>query len=252
MHYSVQGNGPPLLLIHGWAMHGGIFASLVTHLESQFTIHSVDLPGHGRSLTQRFEHGDTLVELAAYLHKIAPTILVGWSLGGAIATELALDFPERVLGVVPIASSPCFVANGDWPSGMAQSALRGFAEELTRNWEGVVDRFLALEAMGSPNERAELRWLRAEVYGRGKPDLDALMSGLAMLESIDLSSRLPGLSVASLWLGGSRDRIVPPQSILTAAKLSRGRAEMFAAAHAPFLTHPELVANCIIEFAAHS
>ncbi len=233
-------------------MHGGIFASLVPLLESHFTIHTVDLPGHGRSCAQRFAHDDTLAELAAYLSKLAPTILVGWSLGGAIATELALHFAANVRAVVLIASSPCFVATVDWPSGMPRNALRGFAEELTRNWEVVVDRFLALEAMGSPNERAELRWLRAVVYARGKPDLDALVSGLTMLESIDLTARLPGLSVPSLWLGGRRDRIVPPQSIIAAARLSGGRAETFAAAHAPFLTHPELVANCIIEFAAHT
>ncbi len=251
MHFSVRGSGPPLLLIHGWAMHSGIFATLAPYLESHFTIHSVDLPGHGRSFGQRFVYGDTLAELAAYLAPLAPATLVGWSLGGAFAVELALSFPTLLRAVVPIASSPCFVATADWPSGMQPNAFKSFSEELTRDWEGVVDRFIALETLGSPNEKTELRWLRAEVYAHGKPDPAALMSGLAMLESINLTARLTSLSVPSLWLGGRRDRIVPPQAIIAAAALCRGgRAEILAAAHAPFLTHPELIANFIIELAA--
>lgn len=233
-------------------MHGGIFAHLLPYLDSHFTIHTVDLPGHGRSFAQRFELGNALVELADYVADLAPTVLVGWSLGGTIATQLALESPGNVRAVVPIASSPCFVATAGWPNGMTPSAITGFADELTQNWKVVVDRFLALEVMGSPNERAELRWLRESVYAHGKPNLAALMSGLAMLESTDLRARLGALSVPSLWLGGSRDRIVPPQAIRVAAELSGGRAEILAAAHAPFLTHPKLIANFIIEFAAAS
>lgn len=250
MYFSVQGSGPPLLLIHGWAMHGGIFASLVPYLEAHFTIHTVDLPGHGRSSGQPFELDDTLVELAAYLAPLAPATLVGWSLGGAIATQLALRVPAAVRTLVPIASSPCFIATDNWANGMAPNAFRSFSEALARDWESVVDRFLALETLGSPNERAELHWLRAAIYAHGKPDPAALMAGLAMLESIDLTASLADLSVPNLWLGGRRDRIVPPQAILAAAELSGGRAEILAAAHAPFLTHPELVANFIIELAA--
>ena len=250
MHFSVQGSGPPLLLIHGWAMHGGVFAPLMRYLESYFTVHTVDLPGHGRSFDQRFEHSDTVAELAAYLVRLEPATLVGWSLGGAIAMELALNFPNNLQAVVPIASSPCFIATADWPSGMAPKVLKSFADALALDWEAVVDRFLALEAMGSPNERSELRWLREAVYSQGKPDPAALMAGLKMLENIDLRARLGDLNVPSLWLGGRRDRIVPPQAIIAAAELSRGRAEILAAAHAPFLTHPESVANFIIEFVA--
>ncbi len=250
MHISVHGVGPPLLLLHGWAMHCGVFAPLFPYLESHFTIHSVDLPGHGRSAAQKFELGETLTELAAYISRLEPVVLVGWSLGGAIALELALRVPTAVRALVSICSSPCFVSTAAWPFGMAPTAFRSFCAELTQDWEAVVDRFLTLETLGSPNEKAELRWLRAAIYAHGKPNLTALMSGLTMLESIDLTPRLTDLHVPSLWLGGRRDRIVPPDAILASAKLSGGRAEILNAAHAPFLTHPELVANMIIELAS--
>ena len=44
---EVIGHGPPLILLHGWAMHGGIFAPLVQALREHHTLHVVDLPGHG-------------------------------------------------------------------------------------------------------------------------------------------------------------------------------------------------------------
>lgn len=250
MHISVHGIGPPLLLLHGWAMHGGVFAPLLPYLESHFTIHSVDLPGHGRSAAQKFELDETLTELAAYINSLDPVVLVGWSLGGAIALELALLVPATVRALICISSSPCFVTKAAWPFGMAPTAFRSFCAELTQDWETVVDRFLTLETLGSPNEKAELRWLRAAIYAHGRPEPTALMSGLTMLESIDLISRLTDLHVPSLWLGGRRDRIVSPDAIRASAKLSGGRAEILNAAHAPFLTHPEWVANLIIELAS--
>ena len=49
LHVEVAGDGPPLVLLHGWAMHGGVFAPLVERLAPRFTLHLVDLPGHGHS-----------------------------------------------------------------------------------------------------------------------------------------------------------------------------------------------------------
>ncbi|OWY84390.1 pimeloyl-[acyl-carrier protein] methyl ester esterase, partial [Raoultella ornithinolytica] len=45
MHIDVTGRGPDLVLIHGWALQGGVFAPLVQRLADQFTLHLVDLPG---------------------------------------------------------------------------------------------------------------------------------------------------------------------------------------------------------------
>ena len=49
LHVEVVGDGPPLVLIHGWGLHGGVFAPLVDRLSDRFRMHLVDLPGHGGS-----------------------------------------------------------------------------------------------------------------------------------------------------------------------------------------------------------
>ena len=49
LHIEVVGHGPPLVLVHGWGLHGGVFAPLVERLSGEFQLHLVDLPGHGHS-----------------------------------------------------------------------------------------------------------------------------------------------------------------------------------------------------------
>jgi pimeloyl-[acyl-carrier protein] methyl ester esterase len=240
---EVQGSGPPLLLLHGWAMHAGIFAGVIALLKNEYTVHAVDLPGHGRSADLRFEFSETLDALTRYLAPLPQVALVGWSLGGVLASELALAHPGRVYALLCIASSPKFVADATWRFGMAQAQFERFNLDLRADWPSVVERFLALEVFGSANEKTELRWLREQVFAHGRPNPQALQAGLAMLQNIDLRARLPALAaIPTVWLGGKRDRIVPPQAIQCAAKLSCGRAEIIErATHAPFLSHPELV-----------
>ena len=102
MHIETLGAGPALALIHGWAMHGGLFAPLVAALQHRYTLHLVDLPGHGHA-----REDDTALEpapLAAELvARIPDAVWLGWSLGGQFALRAALDHPGRVRGLVMIA-----------------------------------------------------------------------------------------------------------------------------------------------------
>ena len=49
MHVESHGSGAPLVLIHGWGMHGGVWDNVVPQLAQHFSVHCVDLPGHGYS-----------------------------------------------------------------------------------------------------------------------------------------------------------------------------------------------------------
>ncbi|MGH8029540.1 MAG: alpha/beta fold hydrolase, partial [Arenimonas sp.] len=98
MPVRVEGAGPALVLLHGWAMHGGIFAPLVDALRERFTLHLVDLPGHGRARdsVQPLQLAPVAEALADALPR-APW--VGWSLGGLVALQVAQARPERVRGL---------------------------------------------------------------------------------------------------------------------------------------------------------
>lgn len=253
-----HGQGPLLLLLHGWAMHGGVFAPLIAALSRRFTVLAVDLPGHGHSRQNPLPLTlDAVADALALLLRKQPEvlrgeapILAGWSLGGLFALACAARHPDLLRGLVMLAASPRFVAADDWPQGMDPRIFERFGEELDRDYAGTLDRFLLLEAQGAGRSREELRFLREVAHARGKPDPHALRAGLQLLQASDLRALLPGLPVPSLWLAGGRDRLVAAAALQAAARLApAGRCIVCAhAAHAPFLSDPAAVADALVAF----
>jgi len=125
-----------------------------------------------------------------------------------------------------------------------------FGAGLQRDYRGTIERFLALEALGSDHAQAELRELRAHVFERGEPSMAALQDGLRVLDTTDLRARLPQLGMPSLWLAGRRDRLVPAAAMRWAAAQSpQGRFVEYSSGHAPFIGHAVEIAAAIDEFA---
>jgi pimeloyl-[acyl-carrier protein] methyl ester esterase len=244
-----SGQGPDLVLVHGWAMHGGIFAPLSEILQRHFTLHVVDLPGTGFSRDETID-ADLSRVANALLDEVPRAVWIGWSLGGLVALTAALQRPDRVRGVVEMASSPRFLIDADWP-GVSAKTFEQFEAGLRDDYRVVVERFLALEVLGSPDPQTELRELRAHVFERGEPSLDALTTGMRWLEAADVRAQLPQLAMPSLWIAGRRDRLVPPEAMRRAANLAaHGRFVEVPSGHAPFIGHAPTVARAVIEFVA--
>lgn len=251
MYIETLGTGPALVLIHGWAMHGGIFAPLVERLQSRYQLHLVDLPGHGRSSSDG--SALALVSAAEQIAAHTPRALwLGWSLGGLVALHAAQQLPHAVRGLILLGASPRFVLTNDWPQGMDTSVFANFADELARDYRGTLDRFLMLEAQGSDHMRAELRMLREQLFARGEPSPAALAAGLDILQRSDLRAGLPALATPSLWLAGRRDKLVSPAAMRAAAELARDAhfVEIRSGGHAPFLTHADEVIAAVDAFVA--
>ena len=241
---DVVGKGPPLVLLHGWAMHGGIFAPLVERLRDRCTLHVVDLPGHGNS-----RDCDVPLQLQSCVDAVAAVVPAapwcGWSLGGLIALHAAATRPARVPALAMLCASPRFVRGDDWKHGVSAEIFRDFAAGLRSDYRGTLDRFVALEAFGSEHAKEEIRTLRDGLFERCEPAASVLAEGLELLETSDLRDALPGLQVPSLWLAGRRDRLVDPRAMRDAAELAPGSTLHVVehAGHAPFLTHADEVAT---------
>jgi pimeloyl-[acyl-carrier protein] methyl ester esterase len=243
LHVEVVGAGPPLVLLHGWAMHGGVFAPLIARLRDRYTLHVVDLPGHGLSR-------DSGVPLAleacvdAIVAQTPVALWCGWSLGGLLALHAAATRPARVPALALLCANARFVRGDDWRYGVSAEIFRDFANGLRADYRGTLDRFIALEAFGSDHAKEEIRTLRDDLFARGEPDAHVLADGLELLERSDLRDVLPTLGVPSLWLAGRRDRLVDPRAMRDAAALAHdSQLHVFEhAGHAPFLTHADEVA----------
>jgi pimeloyl-[acyl-carrier protein] methyl ester esterase len=249
LHIDRVGHGPPLVLLHGWAMHGGVFAPLVERLRARHALHVVDLPGHGASR-------DSTVPLAldacvdAILRQVPRAPWIGWSLGGMIALHAAVRAPQQVPALGMLCASPRFVRGSDWKYGVSPEILHDFATGLRDDYRGTLDRFIALEAFGSEHAKAEIRTLHDGLFERGEPSPHVLADGLELLQGTDLRTTLPRLSVPSLWLAGRRDRLVDPRAMQAASALApRSRFDAVEhAGHAPFLTHADEVATTLQRF----
>ena len=251
LHIDRLGHGPqPLVLLHGWAMHGGVFAPLVEALQAHCTLYVVDLPGHGysRNSTLPLEPHACARAIAA---ATPPAPWLGWSLGGLIALSAALEQPAHVRGLAMLCATPRFLRDPSWPHGGDATLVRQLAVDLETDYHATLERFLALEAMGSADPRAELRRLRADVFARGEPQVRVLKEGIALLEHTDLRAQLPRLHMPSLWIAGRRDRLVPPAAMAWSAAQCGGEfVEIAHAGHAPFMGHAPALAAALLPWLA--
>lgn len=248
LHVEVVGAGPPLVLLHGWALHGGVFAPLVARLRNRFALHVVDLPGHGHSRDCGVPL--TLQACAEAICAVTPPAAwLGWSLGGLVALKAAAA-SGQVRALAMVSSVPRFTASPDWPHAVPATVFAQFERDLARDYRGTLERFIALDTLGSPHGQDTLRTLRAMLFARGEPAPEALRAGLALLEASDLRHVLPGLGMASLWIAGARDRLVQPRGMQAAAALApEGTyAQIAGGGHAPFLAQLDAVEAALVPF----
>src|SRR5690348_2239710 len=236
--------GPELVLLHGWAMHSGVWRSVRDCLAEHFHLHLVDLPGHGFSPACAFDlQGNTSDCVLESIAEVLPEscIVCGWSLGGEIAIELALREPERVRKLALISTTPCFVKRENWQWGMEASMLQLFAQNLKRDYVTTMKRFLTLQVNGGSDSSSILSQLRKSLAERREPDEAALEAGLQILLTSDLRDKLKYIQQPVLLLHGENDVITHP----SAAKWMNGQLReselimLSRCGHAPFLSHPD-------------
>ncbi len=136
------------------------------------------------------------------------------------------------------------------PAGVAPSVFAEFGAGLASDYRGTIERFLALETLGSDHARNELRALKTQVFARGEPALSALSEGLRVLDAADFRARdCAHFDPESLDRGDVATRLVHAAAMRWAAEHCDGRYVECNSGHAPFLGHAESLAATIGEFA---
>ena len=252
LHVESVGAGAPLVLLHGWGMHGGLFAPVLPALAQRRRVHVVVLPGHGHSppLAPLTLEGIARELDAAFADTPAPLDVLGWSLGGAVAMHVAATRPGRVARLVLVATTPSFVVRDGWPHAMAPRTLAMFGDELRVAHRLTLQRFLSLQVQGSDTGRAALAALRHELFARGEPSRDVLDAALALLQSIDLRAGVASIDAPALVVTGERDTLAPAAAGRWLAQaLPRARlVEIAGAAHVPFLSHRDAFVAAVAGF----
>jgi len=252
LHVEIRGAGPDLVLLHGWALHGGMWGPWLEGLENQARLHVVDLPGHGRSRWPTGTRGIDGLARAVLPHVPSGAVVLGWSLGGMLALELARRDPRHLRALILMATTPKFLAGPDWEHGLAPSVLDEFTHGLAQDYRRTVQNFLALQTRGDEHALATLRMLRSRLASHGEPDERALAAGLEVLRNADLRDALPLIGLPALVVAGEHDRLTPPGAGRElAAQLPTARYRLVErSGHAPFLSHPDEVLAEVCGFLA--
>jgi pimeloyl-[acyl-carrier protein] methyl ester esterase len=254
LHVESAGHGAPLVVLHGFALHGGLFAPVVPALARTRRVHVVDLPGHGHSHATAGTLDDYVDAVATFVASLgAPAALLGWSFGGLVAMRLAHLRPQLTEALLLVCTTPKFVAGDTWPHAMAAATLARFGDELAAEYRITLKRFLALQVQGSEDAKSTLAALRQSLFDRASPRPGALASVLAILATTDLRDDVRDIRVPVLVISGRRDALTPAAAgAWLARSLPDARyVEIDGAAHAPFLSHATAFVAAVDDFLLH-
>jgi pimeloyl-[acyl-carrier protein] methyl ester esterase len=240
IYQEVYGQGRPLVMIHGWAMHSGVWRNFAQQLAAYRQVICLDLPGHGRSgLLTEFTL-ETVAEVLFEALELETFSVLGWSLGGLVAIEMAHRFPQQVAALHILASNPKFVTAADW-IGVKPEVLDGFAAQLSSDARQTLLRFLALQVNGLPDGKQLLQRLKLAIMECDAPNLQVLQQALEILKQSDLRIKLQQFQGPVCLIQGDKDPLAP----LAGALAMQQRQPTISlhvlerAGHVPFLSHSQ-------------
>ena len=252
LHYEMRGRGRDLVLLHGWSTNLAIFEDLSERLARRFRVIAVDLPGCGAS-----DWDPRAVTPAAQAWRVHETLaplttryaLLGWSLGGQFALDLAAALPGAITRLALVSTTPRFTAGPGWRCGTPPALLARLVRTLVADPARAVEEFLRLCVRGlAPRTAARVvRTLTQALAEHDAARPEALASGLERLRHADLRAALPLVRVPALVVAGQHDCLIrPAASRGLAAALPEGRyVQIAGASHVPFLSHARQFAELL-------
>ena len=228
LNVHVQGKGFPILCLHGHPGSGSSLSVFTQHLSQRFQTLAPDLRGYGNSRTQvNFNMTDHLIDLEALLDRfqIERCLVLGWSLGGILAMELALKLSHRVSGLILIATA-ARPRSTHPPISWQDNLYTGVASILNRlqpSWQWNIDTFgkrslyRYLIQQHTPTAYRYLAFEALSAYVQTSAAAQqaistALKAGYNRLETIQ------HIQCPSLLLAGAADRHITAESSLETAQ----------------------------------
>ncbi|GMG85783.1 malonyl-ACP O-methyltransferase BioC [Biformimicrobium ophioploci] len=244
---------PTLVCLPGWGFDARCFGPLIEALQPHLPamdMVTMDLPGFGSAAGYESEQAWLGARLLDDLYRRLPDncVLLGWSLGGMLATALAARSGQsKICGLVTIGSNPCFTARAGWPCAMPQQTFEEFIASHTaspqKNWQS----FCGLSALGDSERRPLLKTLRALAPAEIGPDWGWALQRLALQDNRQFLQSLPA---RQLHLFGEADALVPVAAAQQIAQLvgEDSVSVVPGCGHAPHLSQPPAVAGQIKDF----
>jgi pimeloyl-[acyl-carrier protein] methyl ester esterase len=202
LYSSAIGTGKDLVLLHGWGFNADLFNDLIKTHKERYRITKIDLPGHGRS----DEVAGGIDEWCNEIIKILPSnpILLGWSLGGLLAINIARQV--QISKLILVASTPNFIQNDDWKFGIDADNFNQFSDALQLNLSKGLKRFISLQT----KDKSQIKQLEYSIDTL-PASTTALNQGLEILLNTDLTEQFLALDIDIKVILGRKDTLVPSE-----------------------------------------
>lgn len=212
LNCATTGNGNAVIMLHGYLETHQVFESIVPAFERTYKLILPDLPGHGQSsfthekLSMR-EMADAVIFLMNH-YGIETAALLGHSMGGYVALEIAAQYPDRVAGLCLFHSSP--FADTD-----EKKTAREREKEIVRSGhkELIYKNHFPKTFANARIEQFQSQIQQLTQWSAGMPDEGIIGVLTAMQNRNDYSTWLTGYQKPFLYILGDSDNFIP-QSIL--------------------------------------
>ena len=204
LNYVVEGSGETLVFIHGLSDSLLYWEFLATNLKKDFQVLRMDLRGHGQS-----ELGSDEITLDVYVNDLANLLdelniskanLIGFSLGGAIALDFAVRYPQKVSSLVLMSS---FYSCDDY----LEDVLNQFKNALSTSFEDFYDLILPMVLCKDVIEENKEDLNMLKEMASKTANMQAYIKAVDVCLSVDVEDELSEIDVSSLILAGKYDEI---------------------------------------------
>ncbi|MBN1137427.1 MAG: alpha/beta hydrolase [Anaerolineae bacterium] len=249
VHYEIVGRGKPVILLHGWLGSWGCWLGTMEALSSRYRTYALDFWGFGESDKRRESYN--VVDFVALADQFMERLgihnapVIGHSMGGTVALNLALDRPNRVEKAAVVGSpidgnslSPFLKLAGYpwiaflvWNSpALLRMGIKLFAPWIAANWS---------------------EWYQLLMHDLSKMTLESFLWSINSLHHTNLQPRLGTLRVPLLGVYGRGDKIVDPRQADLLRSVPVARVETLTGSrHFPMLDEPDKFNSVLLSYLA--
>ena len=254
VHYESYGRGRALILLHGWINSWGVWEDFMVHLaeSAPYKVYALDFWGFGES-AKSMRGQSPPFKVSAYGQMVdqfmealgierAPVF--GHSMGGTVALNLALEFPNRVTKIAVVGSP----VNGKSLNVFLKMMGVGWMAHLVWRAPFIVYAFIRVILMRDPHKVQQM--VLRDVQ---RTSIESFFRSIGDLHHTDLEPRLAHLRVPVMGVFGEHDVIVDPKEARRLAEGVRSvRVEMMpVSGHFPMLDDPERFNGALRHFLEH-
>ncbi|RKQ96437.1 alpha/beta fold hydrolase [Maricaulis maris] len=259
MAYRDLGQGPALVLVHGWAASSEFFDTIADRLADEHRVLVPDLRGHGE--TPAGAGAASIADLADDMNEFLTAlgldrvVMLGWSMGATVLwSMIERHGSDRLAGMVIEDMSPRILNDESWALGMSsgmdvEASVRATAA-MRADWPAYAAAF-APRMFARDRAAREPQIVADALTLLTARNADAMADLWASMAQQDLRASLPGMAIPALIAFGERsDAYGPETSRYLVETLPAATAHGFAhSGHAPHLEQPEEFVDAVKSFA---